>query len=46
MVQYHLGMALLKSGDKIGARKRLETALSIDKNFQESGRAKAALASI
>ena len=46
MVQYHLGRALLKSGDKSSARKRLEIALALDKNFSEAGKAKAILASI
>jgi tetratricopeptide (TPR) repeat protein len=46
MIQYHLGMALLKSGDKANARKKLEAALVIDNAFPEAGNAKAALASI
>jgi tetratricopeptide (TPR) repeat protein len=46
MIQYHLGMALLKSGDKANARKKLEAALVIDNTFPEAGNAKAALASI
>ena len=46
MIQYHLGMALLKSGDKANARKRLEGSLGFDSRFSEAEDAKAALASI
>jgi tetratricopeptide (TPR) repeat protein len=45
-VQYHLGMALLKSGDIVGARRTLRAALAIDKSFSEAEQAKVALASI
>ena len=46
MVQYHLGMALLKSGDKVSARRRLESSLALDKHFLEASNARAVLASI
>jgi tetratricopeptide (TPR) repeat protein len=46
MVQYHLGMALLKSGDKANARKRLEGSLVLDGRFSEAEKARAALAAI
>jgi tetratricopeptide (TPR) repeat protein len=46
MVQYHLGMALLKAGDKAGARKRLQTSLALDERFPDAEKARAALAAI
>lgn len=45
MVQYHLGMALLKSGAVASARKSLEAALIIDRNFSEAAQVSALLAS-
>jgi len=46
MVQYHLGMALLKGGDKASARMRLETSLALDEHFSQAESARAILASI
>jgi tetratricopeptide (TPR) repeat protein len=46
MVQYHLGMALLKAGDKVGARKRLQASLGLDGQFSDADKARAALAAI
>jgi tetratricopeptide (TPR) repeat protein len=46
MVQYHFGMALLKSGDKANARKKLEGSLALDKQFSDAEKVRAALASI
>lgn len=45
-IQYHLGMALLKSGDKTNARKRLEGYLGLENRSPEAEKAKIALASI
>jgi tetratricopeptide (TPR) repeat protein len=46
VVQYHLGMALLKVGDKAEARKKLETALALDDKFPEAEKVRQALATI
>lgn len=44
VVQYHLGMAQYKSGDKENARKALQTALKLDQNFPGADEARNALA--
>jgi Flp pilus assembly protein TadD len=43
---YHLGAALLRSGDKTRARQHLERALSIGKDFAEASKAREALAEL
>jgi len=45
-VQYHLGLAYLKSGDKKAARKFLEQALKLDPKFEAADDARRALATI
>jgi tetratricopeptide (TPR) repeat protein len=45
-VQYHLGMALLKLGDKVEARKRLQTSLALSEKFPEASKAREALSTI
>lgn len=42
-IQYHLGAALAKSGDKPGARKQLEQLLAAHKNFPQRAEAQALL---
>jgi putative PEP-CTERM system TPR-repeat lipoprotein len=42
-LQYHLAMALFKSGDKAGARKAAEQALASDKGFAQADEAQALL---
>ena len=45
-IQYHLGAALLKSGDKLGARKQLEQLLAANKEFPQRADAQALLAQL
>jgi Flp pilus assembly protein TadD len=45
-VQYHLGMASLKAGDKDGARAALSAAANSPINFAEKDEAKRALAEV
>ena len=42
-IQYHLGAALAKSGDKPGARKQLEQLLAANKEFPQRAEAQALL---
>ncbi|WP_300758918.1 tetratricopeptide repeat protein, partial [Janthinobacterium sp.] len=45
-IQYHLGVALVKSGDKPGARKQLEQLLANTKEFPQRADAQALLAQL
>ena len=42
-IQYHLGAALAKSGDKPGARQQLEKLLAANKDFPQRAEAQALL---
>lgn len=42
-IRYHLAQALVKTGDKAGARRELETVLSGDKQFAQADEARALL---
>jgi Tfp pilus assembly protein PilF len=44
IVNYHLGMAFYKKGDRDNARAHLEKALSLDQNFPGADEAKRVLA--
>ena len=46
VVQYHLGLASLKAGDKEGARKALTAAINSPRSFAEKDEARKALAEI
>jgi len=46
LVQYHLGLAHLKNGDRVGARNALQRALSLDPKFASAEDAKRVLATI
>jgi len=46
VVQYHLGLASLKAGDKQGARKALTAAINSPGSLAEKDEAKKALAAI
>lgn len=46
VVQFHLGMAQYKNGDKEGAKKSLQTALKLDQNFDGSDEARKILAEL
>ena len=43
-IQYHLGAALAKNGDKPAARKQLEQLLAANKDFAQRAEAQALLA--
>ena len=43
---YHLGMALLKSGDPAGARQSIEKALQLNPNFAAAADARKTLATL
>ena len=43
-IQYHLGLALAKSGDRPGARRQLEQLLASNKDFAQRAEAQALLA--
>jgi Flp pilus assembly protein TadD len=43
---YHLGMALVKSGDVIGGRQSIEKALQLNPNFSAAADARNALATL
>jgi tetratricopeptide (TPR) repeat protein len=45
-VQFHLGMAQYKNGDKENAKKALQTALKLDQNFPGADEARKALAEL
>ena len=42
-IQYHLSVALVKAGDKPGARKQLEQLLAANKEFPQRAEAQALL---
>jgi Flp pilus assembly protein TadD len=44
--QYHLGLAYLKSGDKVKARSALEQALQLSSDFDGAAEAKKVLAGL
>ena len=46
VVRYHLGMAYYKKGDKQGAKRELEKALSLDGKFEGAKEAKKILAEL